>query len=721
MNFFEQQDRSKQATKKLLGLFGAAVLVICTCVYFAVMLTINVTPLSSWLFRDYGCVPMATTAHSGELKSVIDSTFLDATTLPGMGKDYGLKGGLGGSRSSGRTSGFGNSKGADRTSGFGNSSGTDRYDNNRYGRDNRSLQYRSSGRSIGPTCRPPLVWWDPKVFCWTFFGTAGAIGGLSSWKINQLKAGGAVIASELGGIRVLPEIATPAEQQLLNVVEEMAIAASMAVPPVYILRDEHGINAFAAGYTINDAVIGVTAGCLDLLSRDELQGVVAHEFSHILNGDMAMNIKLSGMLHGILCLHVTGRVMSDCIWLDRDSNPMAILGILLRIIGFSGFVSGRLIQSAISRQREFLADASAVQFTRNADGIAGALERIGGISSAVHSPYAETASHMFFSPAVSFSWVAGLFDTHPPIEKRIQLVRGAGQKLGTSLIVNGQKVPTIKPIETIGMVGFAGSSSTEIIDELESEAEIHEAPAIGIYATLANVYALLLVGGATWTEHRECRKDQMAYLAQFEEPAVMEQLEDLRKTITGVSTQERLALLEHHLPQLRHTEHVSRLLKCAYGLVEFSPPEQWPLVYLVLHHRLAPQAGTRQEIYQSIGDICQELFAILSTLAHLSFDNPQDIEHGFEAALFRLPNSCVSGVKLGESLSWRDFQRDLAKIACAVPKVKQVVMAAALEMLTSQRRVHADGLDLMRSIAILLDAPVPAILDRIPVIQGVRS
>jgi Zn-dependent protease with chaperone function len=703
MNFFEQQDRSKQATKKLLGLFGTAVLIICTCVYFAVMLTINVTPLSSVLLGDHGCVPTVTSAYSGELKSVIDGTFLDAS---GIEKDYSLKGGLGGSRTSGRTSGFGNSR-----------------DTERYGRDNRSLYYRSgrSGGSRGTTCRPPWVWWDLRVFSWTFFGTAGVIGGLSFWKINQLKAGGAVIASELGGIRVLPEIATPAEQQLLNVVEEMAIAASIAVPPVYILRNERGINAFAAGYTINDAVIGVTAGCLDSLSRDELQGVIAHEFSHILNGDMAMNTNLSGMLHGILCLHVTGRVMSDCIWLERDSNPVAILGILLRIIGFSGFVSGRMIQSAISRQREFLADASAVQFTRNADGIAGALERISGISSAVHSPYAETASHMFFSPAVSFSWVEGWFDTHPPIEKRIQLVRGAGQKLGSNLVVNGQQVPTIKPIKPIGLMGFAGSGSTELASELESEAAIPVGPAVGVYVTLANVYALLLVGGATWTENRECRKEQMTYLARLEEPALMEQLEDLRKTIIGVSTQERLASLDHHLPQLRHTEHVSRLLKCAYGLAEFFPPNNWPLIYLVLHHRLAPQAGTRQEIYQSIGEVRQELFAILSTLAHLSFDNSQDVEHGFDAALFRLPNSYVSGVKLGESLSWRDFQRDVAKIACAVPKVKQALMAAALEVLASQRRVHADGLDLMRLIAILLDAPVPPILDRIPVLQGVRS
>ncbi|PSB39738.1 transcriptional regulator, partial [Chamaesiphon polymorphus CCALA 037] len=209
-----------------------------------------------------------------------------------------------------------------------------------------------------PNCRQSAIWWDGRVLCWTLLGTAMLMGIPAWWKIEQLRAGGAVIAAELGGRRIFVEQATPAERQLLNIVEEMAIAATIAVPPVYLLDNEAGINAFAAGFTVNDAVIGVTQGSLEQLTRDELQGVIAHEFSHILNGDMAMNIRLMGVLHGILCLHLTGRLLSYTTW-SRD-NPLWIFGLMLRAIGFSGFISGRLIQSAISRQRELLADASAV-------------------------------------------------------------------------------------------------------------------------------------------------------------------------------------------------------------------------------------------------------------------------------------------------------------------------------------------------------------------------
>jgi Zn-dependent protease with chaperone function len=240
--------------------------------------------------------------------------------------------------------------------------------------------------------------WDVRIFGATLIFTAIVMGGVSWSKITQLQAGGAIVAADLGGTRVFPEIATPEEQQLLNIVEEMAIAATMAIPPVYILHNELGINSFAAGFTTNNAVIGVTRGCLDKLNRAELQGVIAHEFSHILNGDMAMNIRLTGMLQGILSLQLMGRILS-CM-APNSNNPLQTFAVLLRVIGSSGFVSGRLIQSAICQQRELLADASAVQFTRNADGIASAMTKIDDFGSYLSSPYAETNNHMFFAPAI---------------------------------------------------------------------------------------------------------------------------------------------------------------------------------------------------------------------------------------------------------------------------------------------------------------------------------
>ena len=261
-------------------------------------------------------------------------------------------------------------------------------------------------------------------------GTLVVVGGGTLFKIAQLRGGGRVIADELGGRRLNPDTSIPAERQLLNVVEEMAIASGTPAPPVYLLDEEEGINAFAAGFTINDAVIGVTRGAVERLPRDELQGVIAHEFSHILNGDMCLNIRLIGLLNGILIIGILGyfmfRVSAFSSYRQRrssrDSSPLALLalGAGLMVVGFLGTFFGNLIKAGVSRQREFLADASAVQFTRQPAGIAGALKRIGGVlnGSTVQSPNAPEASHMFFGQATS--GLSGLFATHPPLAERIR-------------------------------------------------------------------------------------------------------------------------------------------------------------------------------------------------------------------------------------------------------------------------------------------------------------
>ncbi|WP_306523112.1 M48 family metallopeptidase [Rheinheimera sp.] len=250
-------------------------------------------------------------------------------------------------------------------------------------------------------------------------------------KQAELNKGGRVVAEALGGERLDPQMASPQQKVLLNVVAEMAIAAGVPVPPVYLLP-ENSINAFAAGYSPADAVIGMTQGCLDLLSRDELQGVVAHEFSHILNGDMRMNIRLIALLHGILFIgHAgyyllrsggrTGAVFSAG---RSKNNGGGLLGLALglMVLGYLGSFFGNLIKAAVSRQREFLADASAVQFTRNPQGIAGALKAIGAASmgSRVRNPNADEMSHLFFGEAVS-RWTS-LFATHPPLTDRIKKI-----------------------------------------------------------------------------------------------------------------------------------------------------------------------------------------------------------------------------------------------------------------------------------------------------------
>ncbi len=702
MNFFEQQDRSRQATKTLVGLFAASVLFTGICVYFAVMMTINTTFLRSIVWSNPTCQPIVPVSATVQPRSIESQALIPL--LPAVNNsDYQLKGGRsggGGSRSSGsRSSGisrFGSSP--TRSFGGNNRDSFRSYPNSNNYNPNRINYFPSANQNSNPNCRVSTIWWDFRVFFWTLTSTAILMGIPSWWKINQLKAGGAVIAAELGGIRVLPETATPAEQQLLNIVEEIAIAATMAVPPVYLLVDESGINAFAAGFTINDAVIGVTQGSLEQLTRDELQGVIAHEFSHILNGDMAMNIRLMGMLHGILGLHLIGKVFSYT-GSSRD-NPLAKFGILLQIIGFSGFISGRLIQSAISRQREFLADASAVQFTRNPDGIGSALEKIGGFSSQIDSPHAETTSHMFFSPALDFNWLEGLFATHPPLAQRIQIVRGAGKKLGAKIVVNGQTVPAFNQIISLQTSSFITPGLAGESDEMATITP--ESSVMGEYGTLAYIYALLL--------DRDYSAAQLDYLSQLEEPAVIEQIEQMKSVVEVIPSHQRLTNLDRQVTKIRDTVHTARLLKCADGMVDILPPDNWQttLVYLVLNHRLTPTTGTAPEIYHSIADVWVEALNILGTLARLTSNKPQEIEYSFEASLMRLPSSLSIQSKLPSAITWREFQADLSKIAIATPKVKQTLITACLEILNNQREIQPDGADLMRSISILLDCPIPS-------------
>jgi len=267
---------------------------------------------------------------------------------------------------------------------------------------------------------PELVLWDPKLFLYVAVGTLGVVVLGSLYKTAALSKGGSAVAESLGGRLVNPNTTNPDERKLRNVVEEMAIASGVAVPKVYVLDDESGINAFAAGHAQGDAAIGVTLGCMTLLNRDELQGVIGHEFSHILNGDMRMNLRLMGVVFGIVCLAVIGRVLIFTRG-GKGKNPLMLLGLALIVIGAIGAFFGRLIQAALSRQREFLADASAVQFTRNAAGLSMALQKIGRTGSRVESAHAGEAAHMFFENGLGKPFL-GMLATHPAIEERIRAI-----------------------------------------------------------------------------------------------------------------------------------------------------------------------------------------------------------------------------------------------------------------------------------------------------------
>jgi len=290
---------------------------------------------------------------------------------------------------------------------------------------------KSNGRGGADSGGAQMEVWDPQQLGTISFVTLLIIVCGSGFKTLQLMRGGAAVARDLGAHPIDPGTTDTDERRLLNIVEEMAIASGAPVPEVYLMEDE-SINAFAAGKTTSDAVIGVTRGCIRLLNRDELQGVIAHEFSHILNGDMRLNLRIVGVLFGILLLAILGQVLIRVSWHAgrgggrEGASTGAILGIIglsLYVIGYVGVFFAHLIKGALSRQREFLADASAVQYTRNPDGIGGALKKIGGLStgSLISSAKAEEASHMFFANGLS-SGFTSLFASHPPLDVRIKKI-----------------------------------------------------------------------------------------------------------------------------------------------------------------------------------------------------------------------------------------------------------------------------------------------------------
>ena len=271
---------------------------------------------------------------------------------------------------------------------------------------------------------------DPVLAGIVLLATFGIIALAGLFRKFQLREGGSSIAAMMDGRLVNMGTRDPDERKLLNVVEEMAIASGVPMPEVYVMDQENGINAFAAGFTVDDAVIGVTNGCMRMLSRDELQGVVAHEFSHILNQDMRLNLRLVAVIFGLVVLAELGRIFlhigsSSSRSRSRNSEGsgggIALIGLILMATSGLGILMGKMIKSAVSRQREYLADSSAVQFTRNPAGLSGALKKIGAAGAVLHSPKASEASHMFFGNALKKSWFS-FTSTHPPLLERIQLL-----------------------------------------------------------------------------------------------------------------------------------------------------------------------------------------------------------------------------------------------------------------------------------------------------------
>ena len=425
--------------------------------------------------------------------------------------------------------------------------------------------------------------WMPGVFTATALGTGGVMGTGSLFKTMQLNGGGAVVAKDLGARQVDPYTNDADERRLVNVVEEMAIASGLPVPGIWLMDDELAINAFAAGTEPGNAVVAVTRGCLQRLSRSELQGVVAHEFSHILNGDMKLNMRLMGLLFGVLMISMIGRMLFQALRFMRvrSSNSknsgavvvvvIVLAGVALMIVGSIGVFFGRLIQAAISRQREYLADASAVQFTRDPEGIAGALKKIGGQqdSAKINAPKATEASHLFFADGGMFSY--GLA-THPPLDVRIKAIQKNwdGQFVESSIPeVAAVRASDDKQAEHRAS-GFSGGShslpvepppiSRALIERLGEPSEVNIAAGHLLYEALddgliraahdreqaqALIYALLLA------EDSQLREEELRFIQNGAGANAGKLALSWNHQLVHLHSSEKMALIDLSIPALR--------------------------------------------------------------------------------------------------------------------------------------------------------------------------
>jgi len=612
-----------------------------------------------------------------------------------------------------------------------------------------TMGYASGGPASGPRDYWTIAT-DPGLVGLAVIGTLVVVGGGSLFKIAQLRGGGKVIAEELGGRLLHSDTSDPTEQQLLNVVQEMAIASGTTTPPVYLLDQEQGINAFAAGFTPSDAVIGVTRGTAERLTRDELQGVVAHEFSHILNGDMRLNIRLIGILHGILIIGLLGYFILRASMFsgyrrrssrDQGGSAMAFLalGAGLAAVGFFGTFFGNLIKAAVSRQREFLADASAVQFTRHPDGIAGALKKIGGFSagSNVQSPNAPEASHMFFGRATS--GFSGMFSTHPPLEQRIRRIDPSWDGMLPEDVERAQAPP--RPVAARGdmagvsamagdeggwhTAGGAHAATAHAVESVGQPSEAHIRYAAQLleslpkalvsaahepYGARAVVYTLLL--------DRETgpRQVQLAHLAEAADPGVYQETLRLAPLVAALDVRARLPLVEIALPALRELtlaqeqvfrQNVVALVQADNQIDLF----EWSLHRILLHdldaHRgKARPSAVAPRALPSAQAACELL---LSMLAYAGRRDAEGARHAFEQGRqsLQMPRARL---RPGADLRLDALDAALATLEKAAPQAKRRILQAAVTAIVADRTVTAAEAELLRAISASLGAPMPPLL-----------
>jgi len=576
--------------------------------------------------------------------------------------------------------------------------------------------------------------------------TLALIAGGSVYQIMSLAGGGAELARMMGARLVLRNSSDPAERRLLNVVEEMAIASGTSVPQVFVFDDEQGINAFAAGFSPSHAAVVVTRGTLEQLNRDELQGVIGHEFSHILNGDMRLNLRLMGVLAGILLLTTLGRMLLNSASNRNGKGPfVAPLGFGLLVVGYIGVFFGRLIQAGVSRQREFLADASSVQFTRNPDGIGGALAKIGKIGSRVSHPRAEQVSHMFFGDATGSSLediFPGLMATHPPLPER--LARVYGHPVAIDEVVARSAPVADAPAGVAAVSGFAGANAFGRSAGMQRSGDAG-APALlqtggtAVIAAMGEVstdhvdYASTLLNSLPPQVRELTRSAPGARQAMFglvyalAGPVNVAQGELLRAggedagqvakvaaAVQGLGKTARLPLIALAAPTLKGLTPAERtaFLGLLQRLIEADRRvtlEEF-VVATMLEAALGERAGRAVPWrYRSLEPLAEDARLILSLIAHATDgDAAVSFEHGTKE--LGMPLALLAA----QAISLVQVKAALARLNQLAPMQKPRLVKALVQCALAEGKLSLTDAELLRAICSTLDSPLPPFLEAMP-------
>lgn len=571
----------------------------------------------------------------------------------------------------------------------------------------------------------------------------------SLYKLATLSSGGSAIAQSLGGVIVPRSSSDPLHQKILNIVEEMAIASGAPVPQVYILN-EQGINAFAAGWKTTNAVIGITQGALERLNRDELQGVIAHEFSHIFNGDMRLNIRLIAILHGILMIGLLGRMILRSMRYARssrnnkDGRAMLVIfgiGATLMVVGYTGIFFGNWIKSLISRQREYLADASAVQFTRNSEGIANALKKIGGAipGSALLAASVDEYSHAYFAKGdSSINFLS--FSTHPPLKKRIlriqpnwdgkyffderkpadlnradeheDIARQRKKTLATGIAASiGAGVAlddALNAVDNVGEVTQAQMDAAHAWHQQLPDMVVENAE--NPYGAQALMLALLL------HEKAEIESKQFAVLDETIGELHTKNVKQVQQVVAGLERTQTLSLIDLTMPTLREMtpEQYTRFRSCVQQLITADNKvelREWIIQRVVLQH-LDEQYRLRKKPiakYFVLGSAKYSSELILSLLAYLEHKDPQRVQLAFDTAKRSVGAGALS-LLARESISLDSLNTAMDELEFLKPPIKKRFLQACVSCISHDGKVTVQAYELTRAIASCLDCPMPPVL-----------